>query len=103
MEFTGKEEHTISAEEAHKLVRKHQYQHPNAVKAEFFSRDFIEKLLAQDDCVGMRIYFGLDDKSVQKLVLTGTKANGDDILPGEIGEMGQPCPPLCGEVNLYSL
>ena len=77
MAFTGKEQHSIHIEEAQKLVRNYQYQHPNKIKAEFFGRDFLMKLLSQDDCVGMRIYYGQDDKGTQHLVVVGA---GSDAL-----------------------
>lgn len=98
--FTGKEDHSISLDEARTLVRRwrdHGSALPGDPDCEFFARDIVEKILAQEGCVGLRIYHGRNPKGQHALVLVGTDASGADLLKGVIAEQGLPCPPYCGE------
>ncbi|MBM4176301.1 MAG: hypothetical protein FJ213_09040 [Ignavibacteria bacterium] len=99
MTFTGNEEHSISYEEASKLTQEYQSQQvAEYIKGHFFGRDSILKILNQDNCVGIRFYYGLNDgKDV--LVLVGVDSKENDLINGEIMEKGFPCPPYCGETN----
>jgi len=65
----------------------------------FFGRDAIEKILAQNDCVGMRYYFAVSTDNVLKVVLVGTKADENDIVDGELAEFSTVCPSQCGANN----
>lgn len=103
MAFTGKEDHRISLAEAAKLTGNYRKQMSgNNIKGQFFGRDALKDLLNQDDCVGIRIYNGLGNSGNPCYVLTGVKANGNDIYGGLILEKGLPCPPDCGETNLLN-
>ncbi len=100
--FTGNESHDISLQDAANLTANYRNQFvPGAtfIKGEFFGKSAIQSLLNQDDCVGLRIYYGLDNDKVQKLVIVGVLANEDDMTNGSILEFGSPCPPYCGTVN----
>ena len=99
MPFTGKEEHEISLEEAKKLLTNYRKARPGAVKAHFFGRDIIDKILSQDGCVGVRIYYGFDDDEKPQLVLVGTDKDEKDLYNGIFGEVSRPCPPFCGPPN----
>lgn len=70
---------------------------PNAgtIKAHFFGRDILETILAQTDCMGIRIYYALDDAGVQQLVLVGADANEKDQVNGTIADYALPCPMYC--------
>ena len=65
---------------------------------ETFTRDAFDTLLGQDDCQGIRIYFGMDSNYKVNAVIVGIDSNGNDILKTgaeKIAEMGQRCPPYC--------
>ena len=66
-----------------------------AINAELFSKEAVQEILDQRACVGLRIYYGLDDNGVQHLVLVGTDTEGEDLYNGQLREMGIPCPPDC--------
>lgn len=102
MAFTGQENHSISLTEASNLTRNYRIVNPNSIKAGFFGRDTIERILAKDGCVGIRIYYALDDSSVPTLVLVGADANENDLVDGEIAERPTPCPPDCGQANVIN-
>lgn len=73
------------------------------IKAELFSKEAVQEVLDQRACVGLRIYYGLDESGVQHLVLVGTDADGEDLYNGQLREMSIPCPPNCPtDSPLYS-
>ena len=47
--------------------------------SETFERAAFDKILAQDGCVGVRIYYGMDDDLQVSLILIGVDRNGQDI------------------------
>ena len=99
----GHENHLISLTQAIELT--HNFQSTKMlntaasdtalVVAEYFGRDAIAALLAQSDCVGIRIYYGRKDTGVPVLVLVSVNAKGDDMTDGLLEEIGFPCPPIC--------
>ena len=77
---------------------------PDTIIATFYGVNRINEILAQPDCIGIRTYYTIDDKGVQRLILVGVNSEGDNIwdktstLPGEGGlimEFGGLCPPNC--------
>jgi hypothetical protein len=48
---------------------------------ETFDRAAFDQLLAQEGCVGIRIYFGMDEDLDVKLVVVGVNENDQDIRP----------------------
>ena len=101
--------HLISLEEAVNLTTTYQaekdsllceeYQGRNILPVcETFDRADIDTLLAQEGCVGLRIYLGMDNNALVKVVLVGVDANNDDLLDADnsiIVEMGRRCPVDC--------
>lgn len=72
---------------------------------ETFDRDAFDTLLKQDGCTRVRIYFGMDEKNMVKLVIVGVDANDNDMVPQQtrsleddtsvIIEDGLRCPEMC--------
>lgn len=94
--FTGKEEHKISFKKAQALVKAYQKnQAKKKVKALYFSRDAIGKILKQKGCLGLRIYYAKKPTGANTLVMTGVDKKGNDITKGLLAEFGFPCPPYC--------
>lgn len=105
--FTGVEDHTISLDIANQMTSMFQKNNPYDAYAWYFSREAIEKLLAQEGCVGIRIYGGLKSDSEFSPVIYGVNAPGADfigsglskaLLDSLVGpmEIAMPCPPFCG-------
>ena len=95
MGFTGNEDHDITLSEATSWTGNYRNANPGKVKAHFFGRDAIQDILDQADCVGIRIYYALDDNGVKHLVLVGTDADQNDLYTGVLCERSMPCPPFC--------
>lgn len=106
--FTGNEDHTISFENAGKLTKNYRNQmNPEDKKGGFFGEKAILTLLSQQDCVGIRYYYGLnekEEKKVQVLVIVGVDKNENDLV-GEkyvCFEMALPCPDCCSNDNILN-
>ena len=100
--FTGTEDNEISYNDAALLTQNYRdAQAPGSsyVKGEYFSKASLESILDQSNCVGIRIYYGLDENNVQRLVIVGTEDNENDMVTGVILENGTACPPFCGSTN----
>lgn len=71
--------------------------------SETFNRNDIELLLEQEDCAGLRIYYGMDTDLKLHAVIVGVTEDNEDILPSAvlnnatdiIIEEGQRCPIFC--------
>jgi hypothetical protein len=87
-----------------------QYQGRNILcLSETFNRDAFDQVLAQIDCVGIRIYFGMNPDLTIRTIVVGVNANNGDMIPvgvvgaaaapgddgGKIVEVGRPCPDFC--------
>lgn len=98
--FTGEENHLVTIAEASRYTRNfREGKAANAIKGGYLGRNIFEKILSQDRCVGIRFYFAIDDTSSPTLVLTGVRANGNDIVDGVLGDDVMPCPPYCDVTN----
>ncbi len=96
MSFTGSENHSINLEDAAKMTENYR----NALVGGttlggYFGRDAIQGILAQNNCVGIRIYYALDENGVEQFVVVGVKEDGDDLYDGEIAQHALLCPPYC--------
>ena len=100
MSFTGKEDHSITLEDAGKLTKNYRENSPKGViLGGFFGKDTLLDILNQKECVGIRYYYGQKDDGTPVLVLVGANADEKDLDNGIIAEISTPCPPYCGEQN----
>lgn len=100
MSFTGHENHSINLTDASTLTEN--YRNNMSVGdtiGHYFGRDAIEAILAQSDCVVIRIYYGLDADSKKQLVVVGVLANENDIYTGLLAEQSYKSPPYTGANN----
>ncbi len=100
LELSGSEGEFVTLEYAANLTANYRQQSDAHSR---FSHVFgVEKLMAiinQAECVGVRVYYGLDDEGNQELVLIGTDAAGNDIFTGPMVNRGIFCPPHCSDPN----
>lgn len=98
--FTGFEDHTITLTEASELTRNYRKQAgQGAVKGKYFSRAAIEQLLEQEDVVGMRYYYGLDNDGRQQMVIVAVDDKGKDLHQGFLFANPLPIPRFNSEPN----
>ncbi len=90
-------DHHISLEEAAELTRRYREVHGKECTSEYFPKEVILELLSQENCSGLRIYFGLSheagDSLCVVLVAAGERDEGDCDLLEIIKEAGEREPP----------
>lgn len=101
MSFTGQENHEISLQEASAMTKRYRDSQTEEmyIKAEYFGKEAIQSILQQKDCVGIRIYYALDENMVKKMVLVGVDQNENDLYNGILAEKGFTSPPLALNSN----
>jgi hypothetical protein len=72
---------------------------PGETIAHAVGANLVTAILSQENCNGIRMYYGLDENDNKQLVLVGVDANGDDITDGYIVDRIIPCPNICSQKN----
>jgi hypothetical protein len=100
MSFTGNEDHSITLADAAEMTARFRDNMPwDDTIAEFFGKSALLAILNQEDCVGIRLYFGFDDQMRPSMVAVGAKANQDDLVNGYLAERALKCPIYCSSAN----
>jgi hypothetical protein len=71
------------------------YSGSGETKAVFIGKDIINNILRQEDCMGLRIYFAIDDNGEKNIIMVGADSAGTDQVTGIIADYGVKCPPVC--------
>ncbi len=101
--FTGDEHHQVTAEQAARWTADYQKSMGEGqLVAGYFGKNIFDKILKQEDAVGIRIYKAKHDNGDEVLVLVGVDGKGNDIVSGVVGENIMPCPPFCGNVDWFT-
>ena len=95
--FTGMEDHDITLQEAIVYTQRYQstVEDPTQVLGGFFGKETLQRILDQEDCVGIRYYYAKNENGQNCLVLVGADAYGNDMTEGYLAERSVPCPPGC--------
>lgn len=89
----------ITLEEALKWIKNWRTNLPQEpAKAHLIQKQAFLDVMAPDDVVAVRAYMAIDDKGVQKVILVGVDANGQDLTDDNhiLVDKSYPCPPDCG-------
>ncbi|MEO5641909.1 MAG: hypothetical protein ABIQ40_00550 [Bacteroidia bacterium] len=97
--FTGNEGEAITLSEASEWTANYRAADPTGIKAFFYGKAILNSILAQEYCVGIRIYYAIDDDGGKQLVLVGVDASGNDQTSGIVADRGAPCPSYCDTGN----
>lgn len=96
MEIDNNTGEVITLDEAINYTHTFQENNPDAIKSFFAGINKINRILGQDDCIGIRFYNGEDPLTGKNnLVLVGVDKNGEDITQGVILERLVTCPNYC--------
>ncbi|NUN68817.1 MAG: hypothetical protein HUU02_03805 [Bacteroidetes bacterium] len=71
-------------------------------KGGLFTRDVLEKILAQKGTVGIRYYYAKMDDGTPTIVLVGVDSTGKSMTNGVIAEKTYPCPPYCNTDDILA-
>jgi hypothetical protein len=102
--FDGKEGDAIDFNVARKWVNNYQEKNANGNKAHFFGYEILKEILSLEGCVGIRMYYALDDAGGRQIILVGVDEKGNNIVPGANGrakdegiaaDVSFPCPTYC--------
>ena len=100
MSFNGKEGAVISLTEGADMTANYRKTIPTgSIKGHFLGRELIQKILDQPECMGIRVYYGIDQDGQKSLVFVGADRNEDDMVGGVIADRSIPCPNSCGRNN----
>lgn len=107
--FKGTEGSSMDEALVKKWIQQHEDHH--VTKAHFFGKDIIQKMLNQPGCMGIRIYYAIDDKGQKQLILVGADEKGNNMWPSKspkakgkklmdgggniTTDQSSPCPPNC--------
>jgi hypothetical protein len=70
----------------------------SGIIAHAFDKSIILQILNQNNCEGMRFYYGMDG-TTKNLILVGIDGDGNDLSTGFIAQHGKACPSYCSESN----
>lgn len=99
MSFTGNEGSYITLTQGTAWTGNYRSANPNATKAHFLGKSKLSEILAQTGCVGLRMYYAIDDTGAKELVIVGVASNGCDITTGLILDRSLPCPSYCDSTS----
>lgn len=97
MAFDGNEGTMITLNDGAVLTRNYRNNNPGNSLGMFFGKEKLLELLNQPECMGIRFYFGEQNRNLE-LVLVGADSNQDDILD-LILDRGKRMPPFNGVSN----
>lgn len=100
MAFTGNENHDISLSEAAAWTKNYRDTITSGQTiAHLFGKQAIQSILNQSGCVGIRIYYALDDAAAKQIIAVGVNADGNDLYNGLLAERTIRCPQDCSTAN----
>jgi hypothetical protein len=76
--LTGKEGAEWDLDLSASWTKNFRDKHPGEIISHFFGREILEKILAQDGCVGLRFYNAIDPQGKPHLIIAGASADGQD-------------------------
>lgn len=95
VQFNGTEGAPIELELAKTWTSNYRKQFTGTIKALFFGKDILQNIMNQEGCMGIRFYNALDEAGMQKLVIVGANAAGEDMCDGIVADYAVPCPNMC--------
>ena len=98
MAFDGTEGGEITLSAGAAMTKEFRLRNPDTIKARFFGKDIINEILNAEGCIGIRLYYGLDEDGNNQLVMVGADSDENDMLD-IVADLSRPCPNVCGVSN----
>lgn len=99
MAFNGTEGAPIDLTTASEWTANYRDENPDGIKAHFFGKDILETILAQEGCMGIRIFYAKDAEGTQQLILVGADADENNQVQGTVADASIKCPHRCGNAD----
>lgn len=97
----------ITLEDAIKWITNWRNETPKELaKAHLIQKQALLDVMEPSDVVAVRAYMAVDDDGIQKVILVGVDANGQDLIDDNhiLVDRSLPCPPHCsGESVLLDI
>lgn len=103
--FDGTEGDPIDLTVAKRWTANYRAINSTGVQAHYFGNEIIKELLDRPGCVGIRMYYAIDDEGERKLLLIGVDGKGENMMPSADGRSADgddpivdfsfPCPSYC--------
>jgi hypothetical protein len=88
-------DHAIGLTEAREMIARYRRAHPGTPGGAAFTKVALDRVLAQQECAGVRLYYGQNPDGTPSLILVGVDEFGNDLDDGELLVKAFPCPPFC--------
>lgn len=98
MAFNGTEGGQISLLTGSIMTAEYRSQNPDETLGHFYGKEILNELLDQSGCMGIRIYYGIDEDGNKELVLAGADASENDMT-ALVVDLSKPCPNRCSRAN----
>jgi hypothetical protein len=100
MTFTGNEGTVITLAEGAEMTANYRATiNSGDTIALALGKNLINAILNQSGCLGIRMYYALNSKGEDQLVLVGVDSNGDDLTAGVLVDGVLKCPNHCSIGN----
>jgi hypothetical protein len=103
--FDGTEGDAIDLTVAKRWTANYRAVNSTGVQAHYFGNEIINQLLERPGCVGIRMYYAINDEGERKLLLIGVDAKGENMMPSSsertsddedpVVDFSFPCPSYC--------
>lgn len=95
MALTGKEGGPIERADARRWTANYRASGTGKTNSHLFGAETVKQLLEQPGCVGLRLYYALNDEGQQQMLLVATDAEGSDLPESDVLDKSMICPPDC--------
>ncbi len=100
MAFNGREGSVVTLKDASGWTKNYRDTLPSdEIIAQFFGREKLLEILDQEDCMGIRFYYGIADDGKKNIIAVGATSDQNDMVNGVILEYALPCKPYCSNGN----
>lgn len=100
MAFNGREGSVVTLKDASGWTKNYRDTLPSdEIIAQFFGREKLLEILDQEDCMGIRFYYGIADDGKKNIIAVGATSDQNDMIDGIILEYALKCKPYCSVSN----
>lgn len=94
MAFNGTEGELISLKDGAAMTAAYRSANPGGMRGHFFGREVLNQILSQEGCMGIRMYYGINEEGVQQLIIVGANSEEQD-LTAMVADVSVGCPYRC--------
>lgn len=100
MSFTGNEDNSITLSAAAAITKNYRDSVTSGTTiGHYFGKSAIQAILNQTNCVGIRVYYAIDETGKKQLVITGVDSSENDLYTGLLADRSACCPTHCSTAN----